>query len=167
LQFLEAGLAGGERCLWIHRGDSSLDRIRRLIIHFSPLASRFAGTDAFAVVPFQDWYFPSGSKLDARSLLDRWSLQAHMTTPAGFSGLRVFAEMDVTNGRDLNEILDYEEQVSEELHKLDVIVACLCPSRGMPADALKRLRGSHDFAVSTPGAPVTLLHDDQEKGGAA
>jgi len=160
LRFMEAGLVTGDRCLWIYGGDGSLERIRRVIWRFSPLASQLVGTEAFAVVPFRDWYFPSGGTLDGGAVLERWSEQSDVAADGGFSGLRVFAEVDVRTDRELDQMVDYETHVGESLHGLHLITVCLYPLRKVSADAFKRLRGAHDVMVSTPETAVTLFPDD-------
>lgn len=154
LRYLEAGLVGGERCLWLC---SDPDRARHTARRFGPAARRFVDSEAFTLASFRDLYFPGGAPLDAAQVSERWGKLAGAAEGGGFTALRIFAEVDVDSPAELAQMLEYEATAGEHLHVLPVIAACLYPRAAMSADALRRLRQGHDVLVRVEHGPIMLF----------
>lgn len=153
LRVLEAGLAAGERALWVHAGE---DRVRRCVERFGPLASAAAASGALTLAPFREMYVPGGAGPDAAALARRWRAVVAEATRGGFAGLHVFAEVDVRTPAELAQFLDCETEVGETLAGLPIVAACVYPRARMSAEALRRLRRSHDAMVPIPESPIAL-----------
>lgn len=124
IPFLAAGLAAGERCLWVispplGRGAA----IAALAAELPDLDRRMARGD-IEVIDHQDWYLAAGG-MDTDRVIAAWLDQERQALAAGYRGLRITGNTFwLERPEDFASFAAYEERLHATL--TDRRITCLC-----------------------------------------
>jgi hypothetical protein len=120
--FLKAGLSRGEATVYIvseDKLDSEVREIRKYGIDLDSLPK-----EAFAIMSASEWYLRRG-RAEAKTIATNWQTLIQEKKKAGFTGVRVAAEVAVFIRNGLSEeLLRYDESLGRQL-AFDLCGLCL------------------------------------------
>lgn len=148
--FAQSGLAKGERVLWLldSRGSGPLGGL--------PDGARQGG-DGAALGPVEvadsESAYLEGGSFDADRMLERYSEAVQTSRDAGFTGLRVIADVSwlAHHPSEIEEFAAYEARVNELFDQGGFAAVCRYDPTRLPIDWLRAIRDAHPLQAQPGG----------------
>ena len=156
--FLEEGLRGGERCLWIPPSWISIDRARDA---FAAVRPTIADAEAAGRMQFytddQVHVDERGRMRDARGIIRFWLDEEQKALSQGFRGLRIAGDgtaIVVNEGWERG--VEYERDCDQAFRGRRIVALCAYSVKDVPADRLAKVLAGHDGVAKTVGGWADL-----------
>jgi hypothetical protein len=152
-EFLEEGLRGGERCLWIPPAWISIDRARAAFAEVRPTVAdaERAGRLAF-YTDDQVHVDERGRMRDGAAIIRFWLEEEQKALAQGFRGLRIAGDgtaIVVNEGWEAG--VDYERDCDRAFRGRRIAALCSYSVKDVPVERLARVLSGH-AGVTGPGA---------------
>jgi PAS domain S-box-containing protein len=147
LPYFQAGLEGGELCVWVVGEPLGVDEARRELGRAVPDLDRHLTERSIEFHSARDWYLPGGALTIAR-LTAAWDEKLELALGMGLAGLRVNGSMAWLSKRDSSAFSDYEERVNESIAGKRMIALCSYPLATSGADQILDVARTHQFALA-------------------
>lgn len=146
LPYLKSGLESNESCLLILEKPSDCKKTA------VKLAANIADFDKYLkkgqleIADYKKWYFKN-NKFSMKTAIDNGARKVKKSLESKYQGLRVFADMAWFKKTERKNLLEYEEQVNQNIGEYKVLTVCAYPVDKLQANEVVDMIRTHQFVL--------------------
>ena len=160
--YFEAGLSGGEACLWVTGHKLEAQKAEALMVETMPGFKKFIASGQMEIVSISDWYSP-GDVFDPNTVLQGWIDKEAHARQRGFSGLRLTGDTAWVERSGWKNFMEYERKVNATFRKHNLVALCTYCLDNCSASDVIDVCCQHQFALARREGTWELLESSSLK----
>ena len=160
--YFEAGLRGGEACLWVTGRTLEAQRAEALMTDAVPEFKKYISSGQMQIASIYDWYSP-GDVFDADAVLQGWIDKEADSKARGFAGLRLTGDTIWVERSGWANFMEYERKINASFRRYNLVALCTyCMDRCSASDVID-VCCEHQFALARRAGQWELLESSSLK----
>lgn len=160
--YFEAGLRGGEACLWVTGHTLEAERAESLMTDAVPEFKKHIRSGQMQIASISDWYSP-GEVFDADAVLQGWIDKEADSKARGFAGLRLTGDTIWVERSGWANFMEYERKINTTFRRYNLVALCTyCMDRCSASDVID-VCCEHQFALARREGQWELLESSSLK----
>lgn len=160
--YFEAGLRGGESCLWVTGHTLEAQKAEWLMTEAVPGFKQFISSGQMAIVSMSDWY-ETGDAFDADAVLQGWIDKEAESKARGFAGLRLSGDTFWVERSGWANFMEYEKKVNASFRRYNMVALCTYCMDNCSASDVIDVCCHHQFALARREGSWELLESSSLK----
>ena len=145
--YFEAGLRGGESCLWVTGHTLEAQKAEWLMTEAVPGFKQFISSGQMAIVSMSEWY-KTGDAFDADAVLQGWIDKEAESKARGFAGLRLSGDTIWVERSGWANFMEYEKKVNTSFRRYNMVALCTYCMDNCSASDVIDVCCHHQFALA-------------------
>ena len=162
IPFFQAGLEGGECCVWITSERvterAATDALRRAI----PDLDRHFENRSIELIPHTHWFLESGA-FHPRRVLERFQDQLRKARDNGYAGLRMTGDCGWLKSDDRAAFRRHENEINGRIAGKPVMILCTYPIAAVGGSELLEIARAHPVTVSVRNGDWEVIDSPELK----
>lgn len=161
--YIEAGLAGNEKCTWVTSNPISINQAKSELAHKVTGIDDYISSGQLLIVEYNNWYTKLG-KINVHDVLQSWIEAEGIALDEGYDGLRAVGIMSWVKRKDWDNLVHYESVVDSVLKKHKIVALCSYSLSNLETDGIIDMVSNHAMVIiNRKGGLMAIGNSKQAK----